>query len=173
MSLMIDRIPSPVGAMLLVSDGTSLRALEFEDHEERLRELLRLHYGACVLEPGRLPAPITRPILAYFAGDLSALADVPVATGGTPFQRRVWAELRRVPVGETTTYGALARTIGTPRAFRAVGAANGANPVSIVVPCHRVVGAAGALTGYGGGLPRKRWLLAHEGASLKGRSAAA
>jgi len=103
---------------------------------------------------------------AYFAGDLTAIDDVPVATNGTPFQRTVWAALRRIPAGTTTSYGALAASIGYPSAMRAVGLANGANPVAIIVPCHRVIGADHSLTGYGGGLPRKRWLLEHEGFEL-------
>jgi methylated-DNA-[protein]-cysteine S-methyltransferase len=101
---------------------------------------------------------------AYFAGDLSAIERLAVVTGGTDFQREVWAALRRIPAGRTLSYGALATQLGRPKAVRAVGLANGANPIGIVVPCHRVIGADGSLTGYGGGLERKRWLLAHEGA---------
>jgi len=107
-----------------------------------------------------------RRLAAYFDGDLGALAELPVLTDGTPFQRRVWDELRRIPVGQTISYAELARRIGKPKAMRAVGAANGKNPVAIVVPCHRVVAANGTLWGYGGGLPRKAWLLKHEGALL-------
>jgi methylated-DNA-[protein]-cysteine S-methyltransferase len=103
----------------------------------------------------------------YFAGDLDALADIPVNPGGTPFQRSVWSALRRVAPGQTVAYRDLARAIGAPAAVRAVGAANGANPIAIVIPCHRAIGADGSLTGYAGGLERKRWLLAHEGQQLR------
>jgi methylated-DNA-[protein]-cysteine S-methyltransferase len=103
----------------------------------------------------------------YFLGDLSAINSIPVTTGGTSFQRDVWAELRTIQAGTTLSYGALARQLGRPKSARAVGLANGANPVSIVVPCHRLVGADGSLTGYAGGISRKRWLLIHEGAALE------
>jgi methylated-DNA-[protein]-cysteine S-methyltransferase len=102
-----------------------------------------------------------RQLAAYFGGARTTF-DLPLAAQGTSFQKRVWAELARIPFGATSTYGGVARTIGDPAAVRAVGAANGANPIAIVVPCHRVVGASGRLVGYGGGLARKRWLLAHE-----------
>jgi methylated-DNA-[protein]-cysteine S-methyltransferase len=112
------------------------------------------------------PAGAASALDRYFGGDLRALDALAVDTGGTPFQQRVWIALRAIPVGTAVSYSALARTIGMPRAVRAVAAANGANPVAIVIPCHRVIGADGSLTGYGGGLARKRWLLAHEGAPL-------
>jgi methylated-DNA-[protein]-cysteine S-methyltransferase len=102
----------------------------------------------------------------YFDGELTALDGVDVEMNGTPFQKSVWAALRKVRPGKTATYSEIARRIGTPAAIRAVGAANGANPVAVIVPCHRVIGADGTLTGYGGGLERKRWLLAHEAHKL-------
>ena len=163
--LLLDRLPTPLGVMLLVTDEREhLRALDWEDHEPRMRRLLRLHYGASgsALHPGSSPA-VRAALEAYFAGDLAAIARLPVETGGTPFQREVWAALRRIPAGDTLSYGALAARIHRRSAVRAVGRANGANPVGIVVPCHRVIGADGSLTGYGGGLERKQWLLAHEG----------
>lgn len=164
MQLTIGRLTSPIGALLLVSDdGDALRALDFDDCEARLHRLLRLHYGRYALAPRASPDAISRPLAAYFDGDLEAIEAIPVATGGTAFQRRVWTALRRLPPGSTSSYGALAGSLGQPAASRAVGLANGANPVAIVVPCHRVVGGNGALTGYGGGLDRKRWLLEHEG----------
>lgn len=167
MHLTFDRFPSPIGTILLVSDGIALRALDFHDHEERLHQLMRRQYdGRATLEPGSVPGLITKALEAYFAGDLAATARIPVETGGTPFQRRVWAALRTIPPGTTTSYGALAAALGQPGASRAVGLANGANPIGIVVPCHRVIGANGSLTGFGGGLPRKQWLLEHEGAQL-------
>jgi methylated-DNA-[protein]-cysteine S-methyltransferase len=105
---------------------------------------------------------LRRSLDAYFAGALDALDNVAIDPGGTPFQQSVWSALRRVPPGETTTYLALARTIGAPAAVRAVGAANGANPIWLVIPCHRAIGSDGRLVGYAGGLERKRWLLEHE-----------
>lgn len=168
MRLQLDRVMSPIGEILLACDAEGrLRALDFHDYEDRMRQLLWLQYGAVELESRPAPASITGPLRCYFAGEQAALAAIPVETGGTPFQRDVWAALRRIPLGTTTTYGALAAAIGRPRAVRAVGLANGANPVSIVVPCHRVIGSGGALTGFGGGLHRKRWLLEHEGVTLK------
>jgi O-6-methylguanine DNA methyltransferase len=162
--LMIDTLATPLGDILLVGDETGLRALDFADFEPRMRRLLRLHHGEVALTPGRDPAGATRALAAYFAGALDALDALPVATGGTAFQRAVWAGLRTIPRGTTVSYAGLAARIGRPRAVRAVGLANGANPVGIVVPCHRVIGAGGAMTGYAGGVARKRWLLAHEGA---------
>ena len=161
----VDRFASPLGALVLVSDAEgSLRALKFEDQEPRLDRQLRLHYGeeGYALVEDRAPRAITSALAAYFAGDLRAIDALPVRTGGTEFQRLVWAALRRIPAAETTTYSDLARVIGRPQACRAVGLANGSNPVGIVVPCHRVIGADGSLTGYGGGMDRKRWLLDHE-----------
>lgn len=167
MQLTIGRLASPIGTMLLVSDGDgALRALDFDDCEARLHRLLRLQYGRYALAWHALPDAITRPVAAYFAGDLGAIDTIPVATSGTAFQRRVWGALRSLPAGSTSSYGVLAASLGQPRASRAVGLANGANPVALVVPCHRVIGGDGTLTGYGGGLYRKRWLLEHEGVRL-------
>jgi methylated-DNA-[protein]-cysteine S-methyltransferase len=166
MDLIFDRFPTPIGTFLLVSDGTALMALDFHDDEDGLRRMVRRFYGPASLRRGRLPRPITAALEAYFSGDLEATNAIRVGTAGTPFQQRVWAELRRIPVGSTTSYGALAARLGQPGAGRAVGLANGSNPVAVVVPCHRVIGADGSLTGFGGGLDRKRWLLAHEGVTL-------
>ncbi|MGI8742225.1 MAG: methylated-DNA--[protein]-cysteine S-methyltransferase [Bryobacteraceae bacterium] len=171
MNLLVDRIPSPIGAILLVTDGEALRALYFDDYEERMHLQLRRHYGVYKLTSGRTPATIGDEIRAYFDGDLAAITRVPVETGGTAFQRKVWTALREIPAGTTLTYGELAAAIGTPKASRAVGLANGSNPAGIVVPCHRVIGANGTLTGYGGGMERKRWLLTHEGVRLTDRPA--
>ena len=165
LNLILDRLASPVGEVLLVVDaGGAVRALDFHDYEDRLRRLLRLHYGAVVLTEGRAPEAVRRAVEAYFAGDLAAFDAIRVETGGTVFQRAVWRALRDIPAGETRTYGQLAQAVGSPKAVRAVGLANGSNPVGLVVPCHRVIGANGSLTGYGGGLSRKQWLLDHEGA---------
>lgn len=173
MRLRLDHFASPLGGVLLVHDRDDrLRALDFEDYETRMRRLLRLHYGRVELSRGSAPPSTANALRAYFAGEFAALDAVPIATGGTPFQRDVWAALRDIPPGETTSYGSLAARIARPTGVRAVGLANGANPIAIVVPCHRVIGASGALTGFGGGLHRKQWLLEHEGAlSPSARSA--
>jgi methylated-DNA-[protein]-cysteine S-methyltransferase len=171
--LQIDRIASPLGTLLVVCDDAGrLRALDFHDYEPRMQRLLRTHYGEQGFElvTGRAPAAVADALTAFFAGTLDAIESIEVQTGGTPFQRRVWSALRRIPSGVTRSYGELARAIGKPSAARAVGLANGANPVVIVVPCHRVIGADGSLTGFGGGIERKRWLLEHE---RKWRSASA
>tara|TARA_R110002124_G_scaffold99239_6_gene245047 strand:- start:226 stop:744 length:519 start_codon:yes stop_codon:yes gene_type:complete len=159
----LERISTPVGTVLLVTDGEgAVRALDFDDYEDRMLRLLARHYGPVVLSPGASPAPVRAAIAAYFAGDRQALDGIAVRTGGTEFQRQVWAALRAIPAGETRSYGQLASAIDRPKAVRAVGLANGSNPVGIIVPCHRVIGADGTLTGYAGGLERKKWLLAHE-----------
>ena len=164
MRLRLSTQPSPLGDLLLVHDDEDrLRVLDFSDYEPRMLRLLRRHYGEVSLETGDPPQPAATALNAYFSGDLTALAALSTATAGTPFQRQVWAGLRTIPPGRTLSYSALAAQIDRPRAVRAVGLANGANPIAIVVPCHRVIGADGALTGFGGGLHRKRWLLRHEG----------
>ena len=166
MKLLIDRIKSPLGDVLIVSDGQHLRALDFWDYEDRMQRLLRLHYRQYSLQPAANPAGLSTLVDQYMQGDLRVIDAIPVQTGGTPFQREVWAALRTIAPATTLTYGALASHIGRPRAVRAVGMANGANPVGIVVPCHRVIGSDGTLTGYGGGIARKRWLLNHEGVAI-------
>ncbi|MDQ3692529.1 MAG: methylated-DNA--[protein]-cysteine S-methyltransferase [Chloroflexota bacterium] len=167
--LLLDRLATPLGPLLAVTDEFGLlRALWFADGEAEplLRHSLRRQYGAVPAESGPAPASIIQALERYFAGEIAVLSEIPRAAAGTPFQQSVWAALTRIPAGATVSYGALAAKIGTPRAVRAVGTANGANPIAIVVPCHRVIGANRALTGYGGGLDRKRWLLAHEGVLL-------
>lgn len=163
MNLKLAHWNSPLSALLIVTDGEGLlRALEFAAREERMHRLLREHYGTCTLEEGAAPRAVTQALDAYFSGEIEALAGIPTATGGTAFRREVWRALRSIPAGATTSYGRLAEKLGRAGAGRAVGAANGANPISIVVPCHRVIGANGSLTGYAGGLACKRWLLDHE-----------
>jgi len=163
MHLRLERWESPVSPLLLVTDEKGvLRALDFADHEARMRRLLRDHYQDYTLEDGAAPDALKKALDAYFTGSLDALADIETKTGGTPFQQEVWNALRAIPAATTISYGQLAANIGRPAASRAVGAANGSNPIAIVVPCHRVIGANGKLTGYGGGLPRKQWLLEHE-----------
>jgi methylated-DNA-[protein]-cysteine S-methyltransferase len=163
LSLTLDRIDSPVGEVLLVVDADgAVRALDFADYEARMHRLLARHYPRYSLADGRGPEPVRAAVAAYFAGDVRALDGLVVRTGGTDFQREVWAALRAIPAGETRSYGQLAAAIGRPSAVRAVGLANGQNPVGVIVPCHRVIGANGTLTGYAGGLERKKWLLAME-----------
>lgn len=166
MDLLTDRVPSPIGDIIVVSDGENLRALDFDDYEARMLGLLRRHYGEVRLHPAANPGGVSDIIRHYLDGDLEAIVGVKLATNGTQFQRLVWQHLLRIPTGVTWSYGELARSIGKPKASRAVGLANGSNPIAIVVPCHRVIGANGNLTGYGGGMERKQWLLAHEHALL-------
>lgn len=163
--LQIDRLKTPIGTALLVTDGQGLlRALDWEDYEDRMLRLLALHYGTTAgLPGGKAPKALRVALDGYFAGELRQIDGIACGTAGTEFQRKVWAALRSIPAGKTLTYGALAARLGKPAAMRAVGAANGANPISVVVPCHRLIGADGRLIKYGGGLERKRWLLAHEG----------
>ena len=165
--LRLDRLETPIGVALLVTDNDGvLRALDWEDYQARMRQLLRLQCGDVVLKEAKAPAAVKRALSAYFKGDLARLGEIAWRVAGTPFQRKVWSALPRIPAGSTLSYGALAAKLGAPRAMRAVGHANGANPISVVVPCHRLIGADGSLVKYGGGLARKRWLLRHEGVDV-------
>ena len=165
LTLLIDRIDTPIGELLLVADEAGkLRAIDWSDYEARMLRFLRLHcgQGGFKLEPAHNPHGLRETMNRYFAGDVAAIDKLPVQTAGTPFQRSVWDELRKIPSGSAISYAKLAGQIARPTAVRAVGLANGSNPVGIVVPCHRVIGSNGSLTGYGGGLHRKQWLLEHE-----------
>lgn len=165
MLLRLERLTSPIGPLSLVTDEDgAVRALDFSDGDDSLRDGLRKRFGAHELEPASNPSEASSAIEAYFDGEIDALDALTVVAGGAPFQRKVWAALRKIPVGQTTSYGRLAADVGHPKAARAVGFANHVNPVAIIVPCHRVLGANGALTGYASGMERKRWLLEHEGA---------
>ena len=165
--LALERVPTPIGALVLVTDEQErTRALSFRDDRDEMQALLCHYYGAVELAECNAPSRARRALEAYFAGELAALATIPVAFGGTEFQRAVWGALCEIPVGQTLSYGALATKIGRPKAVRAVGAANGANPIAVIVPCHRVIGSDDSLIGYGGGMERKRWLLRHEGVDL-------
>lgn len=148
-------LDSPVGPLMLAGDDAVLRELWFLQGRQRMAP------NPAWTESARAFAEATRQLKAYFAGRLKSFT-LAVDPGGTPFQSRVWRALQEIPYGETISYGEVARRIGDPKAVRAVGLANGANPISIVIPCHRVIGANGALVGYGGGLPMKRALLALE-----------
>jgi methylated-DNA-[protein]-cysteine S-methyltransferase len=164
----LEHLDTPIGRMLIVTDAEHcVRALDWEDHEQRMGKLLKIHYGANAvrLREETRSSFARRSLQAYFEGDLGAIADLATATNGTDFQRAVWAALRSIPAGQAISYAALASRIGRPTAIRAVGRANGANPIPVVIPCHRVIGMNGSLTGFGGGLDRKRWLLDHESSS--------
>jgi len=153
------------GDLTLVVRDRQLCGLVFSDHWHWLDHWLMRRFGEVKLARTKDPARVITHMRAYLGGELDALDAIEVDTGGTEFQQQVWTMLRKMAKpGHTITYGELARAVGAPNASRAVGAANGQNPISIVIPCHRVIGSTGALTGYGGGMPRKEWLLAHEGA---------
>ena len=161
----LERVSTPLGQMLVLTDAQQqLRAVDWQDYESRMHTLLRRQYGkdAVQVHDAGQPSAARRALEAYFDGEVAAINDLPVALGGTDFQRQVWQALRGIAGGQTVSYGSLAGRIERPTAVRAVGLANGANPVGIVIPCHRVIGANASLTGYGGGLHRKRWLLEHE-----------
>jgi methylated-DNA-[protein]-cysteine S-methyltransferase len=165
LALLVDRIKTPIGEMVIVSDHDgNLRATFWTDREAQLQGALQRQYGqnGFTLDPACNLHGLTNAIGRYFAGELTAIDSLPVRTAGTPFQREVWRALREISCGTTLSYTKLAARIGRPNAVRAVGLANGSNPVGVVVPCHRVIGSDGSLTGYGGGIERKRWLLEHE-----------
>jgi methylated-DNA-[protein]-cysteine S-methyltransferase len=163
----LDRLLTPIGTALLVTDASGvLRALDWEEYEPRMRDLLRLQYGAVVLNEVRSPRELRSALTGYFKGDLDRLKTIEWRVEGTSFQRKVWTALPKIPAGTTMSYGALAAKLDVPKAMRAVGHANGSNPISVVVPCHRLIGANGTLVKYGGGLERKRWLLEHESVVL-------
>ena len=183
LTLVSEIIETPLGELEIITDlQGNLRALEWADFHHRLMQLLARHYGAersdnsvapqitksniktgFSLKQDSVDHAIRQRIEDYFAGDLHAIDTLPVATAGTEFQRQVWQMLRTIPCGQIMTYGQMAAQLGNPGASRAVGLANGSNPISVVVPCHRVIGSNGTLTGYAGGVDRKRWLLIHEG----------
>jgi len=163
----LDRLTTPIGTALLVTDADgALRALDWEDYEHRMRELLRLHYGVVDLSDQPAPTRMRTALSKYFEGDLGQLSGIVWRIAGTSFQQKVWTALAKIPAGTTMSYGALAARIDMPKAIRAVGHANGSNPISVVLPCHRLIGADGSLVKYGGGLERKRWLLRHEGVEI-------
>ena len=158
-------VDSPIGELTVAARGPRVCLVHFGPVNKYVQSVLATWYPdspvASADDPGGVASVLTR----YFGGDLASLDEVDVELHGTAFQQRVWNALRTVPAGTTTSYADLAGRVGAPTAVRAVGAANGANPVAVVLPCHRIIGSNGSLTGYGGGLERKRWLLAHEGVS--------
>ena len=170
-ALTVDRFSTPIGQALVVTDEAGvLRAFDWTDYEDRLSAWIGRRYPKAVRREGA--GPLRAGFEAYFAGKVDVFATMAWEGAGTAFQRQVWRALCTIPAGETLSYAGLAQRIGRPTAVRAVGLANGSNPVALVVPCHRVIGSDGSLTGYGGGLHRKRWLLEHEGAHFAERRAA-
>lgn len=161
---------APFDAICVVADGGRLCAVDFTGYEERMRRLLRRRYGAFELVRMHDPCGAATRMRAYLEGDMGAFGDLVVHTGGTEFQSAAWLALRAIPAGSTATYRQQAARVGRPAAVRAIGAANGQNPLAIVLPCHRVVGSDGALTGYAGGLPTKHWLLRHEARHTHGHN---
>lgn len=164
MLILLARVASPVGSLSVATRDGAVVALGFGD---AACEVVRSRFP--MAETGNEPDPagVVSRLDAYFGGEIGALASLPVEVAGTGFQESVWRALREIPPGHTVSYAELARAVGRPQAVRAVGAANGQNPVAIVLPCHRVIGSDGRLTGYGGGLDRKRWLLRHEGVAVE------
>jgi methylated-DNA-[protein]-cysteine S-methyltransferase len=165
LQLFTERLKTPIGVMIVITDGDgNLHTTDWTDHEDRMEHLLQIRYGKNGLKLDRAPreTAVASAIDRYFRGELATIDSIPVKTGGTDFQQEVWRALRTIPCGSTISYGQLAKQIRRPKAVRAVGLANGSNPIGVVVPCHRVIGADGSLTGYGGGLERKKWLLEHE-----------
>jgi methylated-DNA-[protein]-cysteine S-methyltransferase len=168
--LLLDHVETPIGRFAIVADEDGwLRASGFTDQHARMERQLQIYSEkpGFSLSLASNPSGLTAAVERYFSGELAAIDGLPIATDGTPFQSAVWHALRKIPCGETWSYAELARHIGNPTAVRAVGLANGSNPIGLIVPCHRVIGSDGSLTGYGGGVERKRWLLAHERSGIQ------
>ncbi len=156
-------LASPIGPIGMLIATEALEVLDFMDDEGRFHDLIARQYPEGIRRSASDPSGIADRLAAYLGGQLDAIEDIPTRPKGTPFQESVWQCLRTIPCGATISYGELATRVGNPSARRAVGQANGRNPIAIVHPCHRVIGANGTLTGYGGGISRKEWLLRHEG----------
>jgi methylated-DNA-[protein]-cysteine S-methyltransferase len=159
-------VDTPIGPLTVAAHGRRVCLVHFGPVDRYVRSSLESWYPDEPVEPHDDPAGAVSVLKRYFAGDLASLDEIEVELHGTSFQQRVWTALRTVREGTTLSYAKLADRVGSPAAVRAVGAANGANPVAVVLPCHRIIGSDGSLTGYGGGLDRKRWLLSHEGVNL-------
>jgi methylated-DNA-[protein]-cysteine S-methyltransferase len=164
--LTICTAPSPIGPLTIAAHDDRVCLLHFGKDDAGVHKALSRWYPDETVEKDADPAGAATALAAYFSGAIDALDDRPVELNGTRFQRSVWTRLRSVRAGRTATYAEIAKAIGSPEAVRAVGAANGANPIALIVPCHRIIGSNGTLTGYGGGLSNKRWLLQHERALL-------
>ena len=165
-TLLADTVNSPIGKIVIVVDGSKLVFLDFEENQERKETLLRRRFGEYRLQnsPGALS--MEGRLSRYFDGDRSAFNSIACSTGGTDFQRSVWTALTEIPWGKAISYDQLANDIGNPKAVRAAASANAKNPISILIPCHRVIGKNGTIRGYAGGEARKVWLLQHEGAII-------
>ena len=163
MSVSLTAFDSPIGPLTVAARESLVCLVHFGRPGPYVRDALKRWYPDTVVKETRDPGGARRVLHRYFKGDLDSLDELPVELHGTEFQQRVWNALRSVRAGTTASYSDLAKRVGAPAAVRAVGAANGANPIAVVLPCHRIVGSNGSLTGYGGGLQRKRWLLDHEG----------
>lgn len=162
--LYIDMISSPLGVLLLAHCSGYLCGLDFQDHQLRFRQMLARRFGNVALEQRDLPLAIREPLEAYLGGtDMDAVQQIPLHASGTRFQQQVWKALRAIPAGTLWSSAQIARAIGQPGAAADVELAAARNPVALIVPCHRLIGSAGRLSGYVGGLARKYWLLAHEG----------
>lgn len=159
-------VETPIDALTLAARNGRVCLVHFDGDDPSLRAKLQRWYPKESISDGSDPGGAAEALARYFEGDLLALDRIRVEMNGTPFQKRVWDALRQIPAGKTASYADIAVLIGAPAAVRAVGTANGANPVAVVVPCHRIIGSNGSLTGYGGGLQRKEWLLRHEGDRL-------
>jgi len=166
MVIQLSHLDTPVGRILIAATANGLNGLDFAESDEHVRARLEKTFPGATFSSGPFAKAAAKRVAAYFDGDLKALDALDTAAVGTAFQKKVWAALRKIPMGATASYAQIARAIGNPAAVRAVGAANGRNPVALVVPCHRVIGADGSLTGYASGLWRKQWLLQHERALL-------
>ncbi len=164
MTITITELSSPLGDLRLARCNDAVVGLAFTEGWERVEEFLVRRFGGAFRPRAGAAPDVAEALRRYFDGELDAVTRLPLDPGGTGFQQSVWRALRAVPAGRTTFYGAIARAIGAPKAARAVGAASGANPIWLAIPCHRAIGNDGHLTGYAGGLERKRWLLGHEGA---------
>lgn len=168
MTLYLDKLATEIGELWIVTDDQRLYVIEYHDYGDRMHSYLSDKLGAYEITAQSDPLGITTRLRLYFDGNYEALDTIPVRWLGTEFQQQVWSALRGIPAGETRTYGQIAEQIGNPNGSRAVGHANSLNPIAIVVPCHRVIGADHRLTGYAGGLNRKDWLLKHEGVHTAG-----
>jgi methylated-DNA-[protein]-cysteine S-methyltransferase len=163
-TIQLESIGSPIGDLLVAALDDAVCAIAFEGTEPDTEAYLARRYGECARNHGRVPSPVRNALKRYFEGDMAAFEGIASGARGTAFQARVWAALCTIPPGRTASYADMAERIGKPTATRAVGLANGQNPLPIMIPCHRVIGRDGSLTGFGGGLERKAWLLRHEGA---------
>ena len=166
-TILRDLIDTPLGAMTVLACDRKLVGLSFDDPSGWADKDIQRRFRDCDVQFVPNPFGFSDRLRAYFAGDVAAIEDIPTEAEGSPFELRVWAELRRIPCGTTASYGDIAERIGDKNSARAVGLANNHNPIAIVVPCHRVIGADGTLVGYGGGLDRKTWLLRHEGIPVR------